>query len=193
MCRYGCDISIECVRFEEQHGQFIEAFDCGELEFNELVIKDAFDAKTVSYLFLEEETRQLVAYMSIACSGIMYAIETDTDDVLWANEATIIPAIEIKYFAVQKDFRHMRFEPQASRDQTLSAYILKYCMHKITNIAETVIGADKIILYAVSRAKRFYERCGFKRFETEMTRDADPFLRDCIPLFYSIPRIDEAG
>lgn len=187
MCQYGQDVAMHVERYEEAYSELIPAFDCGEKDFNKLVQEDSKSEKTVTYLFLEEDTDQIIAYVSIACSGIMFDVETDSDNVFLANEATIIPSIEIKYFAVHQDYRHMLFEPDASKDQTLSAYILKYCMQMCTNIAHDVVGAQKIILYAVPKAKRFYERCGFKRFEMCMTRDADPFLQNCVALYYTIP------
>ena len=51
---------------------------------------------------------------------------------------------------------------------------------------DTYCGANKIILYSVPDAVKFYERSGFKPFENYMLQSNERYLEGCIPMYFDL-------
>ena len=99
---------------------------------------------------------------------------------------TIIPSIEIKFFAVDNEYRSLKMEKTSTRYDTLSASIFQYCIYIADRIANENVGAKALLLYAVPKAHNFYKRNGFEEFTEEMSRDNAGFVRGCVPMYMSI-------
>lgn len=118
----------------------------------------------------------------------MYAIENDSGSILFSLERFgLTSAIEIKYFAVDKRYRHLRYSDAAPETRiTLSSNLFRYLVDHILDIAEKHIGAEYIVLYSVPKAKTFYERNMFHSFDQSMFGNSDPYLDGCIPMYMKI-------
>ena len=57
---------------------------------------------------------------------------------------------------------------------------------KIYEFTEEICGADKVILYAVPKAKNFYEKNGFTVFPPFMLQSESRFLEGCIPMYLDL-------
>ena len=185
---FGKNVHMKFCQCDETMSHYIYRFDCGDDDFNELVRKDWESQETVKYLFIDIELNTMIAYLSLACSGIMSVIDSDTERSWYENELSVISAVEIKYFAVNSDYRHLKFKEDSGRYDTLSARIFEYCLKKIECITSTVVGAETMVLYAVPKAKTFYKQNGFKEFESWMTASAIYALKNCISMYRPIVR-----
>ena len=75
-------------------------------------------------------------------------------------------------FAIDERYQHLPYSAE-KEDGTFSDYIFRFVISKIYEFTEEICGADKVILYAVPKAKNFYEKNGFVRermFETDEGR-----------------------
>ena len=150
--RYGQDVPLQFTALDAENLHYLAAFDCGDENINCLIQQDALVKRTVGYLFLNVETDEVVAYCSLACTGIVEQI-TNFSSVSYPKTRS---AIEIDYFAVAKRYQSLKMseEPES---ETLSAMILHYCIIHAKEIAQSTVGAEMIVLYSVPRACHFYK------------------------------------
>lgn len=180
---YGMDYSISFHRISVADSDLLKDFHCGNPAIEQFIHEESlFAGKDVTYLFIDTENQSIIGFCSICCSGIS-CVEEDTEKKLFT---TIIPAIEIDYFAIDEEYRSLRLDKDSNRYETLSQSLFLFMIHKIEEITHTVVGATHICLYAVPQAVSFYKRCGFCEFSPYMNRDELPFLDGCIPMFYTI-------
>lgn len=66
-------------------------------------------------------------------------------------------------FAIDERYQHLPYSAE-KEDGTFSDYIFRFVISKIYEFTEEICGADKVILYAVPKAKNFYEKNGFTVF-----------------------------
>lgn len=151
--RYGQDVPLQFTALDAENLHYLAAFDCGDENINGLIQQDALVKRTVGYLFLNVETDEVVAYCSLACTGIVEQI-TDFSSVFYPKTRS---AIEIDYFAVAKRYQSLKMseEPES---ETLSAMIFHYCIIHAKEIAQSTVGAEMIVLYSVPRACHFSNR-----------------------------------
>lgn len=179
----GKDVSVIVTKDLRDGFESLLRFNCGNSNINELVVEDCRSKSTVSYFFIDEEKEQLIAYCSLACSGIMM----DVDNESFREPRTIISALEIKYFAVDKEYRSLRMSEDSDKYDTLSAAIFRYCIKIAYDIANEHAGANELILYSVPPAESFYAHNGLVKFGEGMNKDADCFLKGCIPMRFGFP------
>ena len=177
--RYGQDVPLQFTALDAENLHYLAAFDCGDENINGLIQQDALVKRTVGYLFLNVETDEVVAYCSLACTGIVEQI-TDFSSVFYPKTRS---AIEIDYCAVAKRYQSLKMseEPES---ETLSAMIFHYCIIHAKEIAQSTVGAEMIVLYSVPRACHFYKRNLFVAFKSTMAPDEDPFLDGCTPMYF---------
>lgn len=183
MYSYGKDVPLSVEILSSENMYLLQSFHCGDPNIDSCILDDARSPKTVSYLFVNVEKDELVAYCSISCAGIVRHIEDlDTMELIPKTSS----AIEIDFFAVSSDYRGLRFSETSERYDTLSATIFDYCITHILDISLTVVGAEMIVLYSVPNALSFYQHRGFTAFHSNMAQDKDPFLKGCIPVYYPL-------
>ena len=68
----------------------------------------------------------------------------------------------------------------------ISDEIFANVVKKISDIAATIVGANNIVLYAVTSSLGFYERNGFSNFLEYMEPDHTAYLDGCIPMYLDI-------
>lgn len=151
-------------------------FSCGNDKIDEYFHKQAAtDTECVTYIFPDDETNEVIAFLSIRCSGIIVDSQTRLE---------ILPAVEIKYFAVAEKFQHIHMDLYETESAThnISDEIFAMSVRKIRDITD-LIGADYIILYSVPTAVSFYERNLFQPFSKYFTPERTRFTEGCTPMY----------
>lgn len=65
-------------------------------------------------------------------------------------------------------------------------YLFDYMISYMSKISHEVIGAAKIVLYAVPQAVSFYKRHGFKEFGDTMYGDEGYYVEGCKPMYLDL-------
>lgn len=153
--------------------ELLKNFDCENEVINDYFAdKEEDDNDTVSFAFIDEEKKTLVALSSLSCSSII--MES-------GKKLHLFPAVEIKMFAVNKEYQHKPVFPED--DQHWSSYCLDKIIFHIRKFTNMYCGASRIVLYSVPKAESFYLRTGFRKFLEFMRPQDKSFLEDCIPMF----------
>ena len=90
-------------------------------------------------------------------------------------------------FAIDERYQHLPYSAE-KEDGTFSDYIFRFVISKIYEFTEEICGADKVILYAVPKAKNFYEKNGFTVFPPFMLQSESRFLDGFIKINNKNPR-----
>lgn len=175
---YGNEIPMSFERLNNDNVKYLQDFDCDNANINRCVIEDSLSKKTVTYLMIDTKADILVAYCSLACTGVVEQVA----NIDYSMIPKMRSAIEIEFFAVHKDYRSLKFEESSKRYDTLSSVIFRYCISYAKRIANEMVGAEMLVLYSVPKAVSFYKRSGFTPFRSNMGVDEDPFLKGCVPM-----------
>ena len=175
---YGNQIAIELpVKVGKENNAYIQSFNCGNEVMNEYLKYQAEDdAQAVTFILIDQTARAIIGYYSLSCSG--FIVES-------MGHFTIYPAVEIKLFAIDEHYQHLPYSVE-KEDGTFSDYIFRFVISKIYEFTEEICGADKVILYAVPKAKNFYEKNGFTVFPPFMLQSESRFLEGCIPMYLDL-------
>jgi len=184
MYEFGCDVSLRIEKMTTSAIKLIDDFDCGNENINSLIRTDRSEPHTVTYLYIDNAEESLVAYVSIACSGIIVDnSEFDGDDAVITPESSIMPAIEIEYYAIDQEYQSLQFEAGGDAKSTLSYYIFMDMIERIREISVSIVGARAIVLYAVPDAVHFYQKCGLRELPPGLSGRTDSFVNRCVPMF----------
>lgn len=176
--RYGKQIPIKIELLRPSNKHYTDYFYCDNEAIDTYFQKIApYDESAVTYLFIDVEENSTIACVTLACSAI-FTNETEV------QFSTIQSAMEILYFAVDENYKHMPYIKGSPL--TLSHYILSYMLNQMREYSHTVIGASKVVLYSVPTAVRFYARCDFKEFGDTMYGDKGYFVDNCIPMYFDL-------
>lgn len=178
---YGNEVNVEFHKLTTENHKLVKRFKCGNKNIDSFVRHQSLkDKETVSYFATDKERNVVIAVISINCTGILMRKPNKRK-----NYQYMVSAIEVKYFAVNNDYKHLKYSNDA-HDYTLSHQIFMHYINDIINITNDVCGATKIVLYSVPQAHSFYKRCKFKDFENYMEKDEQPYLKGCKPMFLSL-------
>ena len=97
----------------------------------------------------------------------------------------LIPAVEVKNFALNEKYQNMPYEDDASKG-VLADYVLADLIISIIDFTDYICGASRIILHSTPGAHEFYIRNKFKDFEEFMIPEKKMYLEDCIPMFLNL-------
>ena len=179
---FGSNYSIDFHKVSSADSPLLERFSCENEAIKNFVQHDCLESKKdVTYVFVDKENNRLIGMCAICCNGISIV-----ERISGVAFNTSIPAVEIDYFAIDEEYRSSPYDNDSNRYNTLSQALFLYMMDYIEKISVNCIGATHICLYAVPRAVSFYKRCGFDLFEFFMKRDNQPFLDDCVPMFFKM-------
>ena len=177
--RYGTDYNITFRAITKNDIDILNDFDCGNSSINDFIRNKSLNSnKDITYIFFDTQNNTLVGFCSVCCSGISI---NESDGC--KTYTTILPAVEIDFFAVDERYRSIPYDRDSKRYDTLSSVMFSYMIEYISDLTSTYIGATHICLYAVPKAVSFYKRCGFKEFEAYMYRDELPYVESCIPMY----------
>jgi len=178
----GKDIPIRTTLLDVNTNEYVASFDCSNEGINFYLRNNAVhDVSSVTHLFIDERNNHVVAFATLAATGITIEKGFQDDEEM---STTLIPAYEIKYFAVDKSYQHMRYCEEEK--ETLSYFILSHIISYIEDIAGVGIGALQIVLYSVMKATHFYQRSGFRGFNNNMRGDQGYNVENCIPMYLEI-------
>lgn len=176
--KYSCgkEINYKIDKLSSSNVDLVSTFSCGNESIDKYLHVDAFnDSKSVTYLFMEDETNRILGFSSISCSGIVCKYE---------ESLVIHPSISINYFAILKEIQHLPFDDKPSKDRYCISDKMFIDLLKICNkISEEHIGAANITLYSVPSAYSFYKRNLMQDYTKYMTRESHSYIKDCIPMF----------
>lgn len=190
--------------------RYIDRFDCGSSSINDYLKNHAFDdVSTQTYLFVDGEKDLLISAASLSCSAIVsykkypvkkaavfdaankhsndetvFFCDPDHDaEYIYEPRQSLYHAIEIRDFATDTRYQKTIYLNR----QSISHYLFVFlCQRIVIEDILTKIGASKIVLYAVPQAVNFYRRAGLSTFEGFMVADKNPYLTDCVPMYYNI-------
>ncbi len=183
---FACEYSMSFHKVDINDVNLLNEFKCEYDAIREFIQNKSVHSKDdVSYILVDDENNRIMGFCAICCTGITI---TDINPYNKKPYLTSIPTIEIDYFAVDEEYRGIKYDETSTQYETLSQSFLIYMIDVIKNISIENVGATHICLYSVPKAKSFYKRCGFEEFETYMNRDEVPFLDGCIPMFYVIEK-----
>lgn len=177
---YGESLNIsERIKMTEKLKASVQDFDCGNEEINKYLKEKSFDdSKATTFIIKNNDDGSIICYYTLCCSGLV--INTNDGKLF-----SMYPAVEIKMFAVDENYQHMPYcdEPDTCN---LSDMLLYDVIAHINDFTEDECGADKIILYSVPRAKKFYKDNLFNEFEEFMKPASSYFTDACIPMFMNL-------
>lgn len=180
--KYGMDYSIDFRKVRSEDIERLQSFDCGNPSINSFVKHECLDThKSVTYLFIDEDTENIIGFCSICCSGILLK-DGKNKVITYSN----LPAVEIDFFAVDETYRNIPLEKNSKKHETLSRALFSFLIKYIESITNRFIGATYISLYSVPQAISFYKRCGFSEFEPYMQRDKKRYIEQCTPMFLTL-------
>ena len=151
-------IDIECDNIND--------FDCGFDVFN-LYLKEKFlDDKAVFHYIIDAENDNLIAYFSLLASCVF---------VSGSNDSNILPAIEVKMYAVDKKYQKLN----------LSKKLLAAIYKTVWQYSLECVGAKALILYSVPAEKvvRMYEANGFQKMIENFSMYRSQFNEGCVPMY----------
>lgn len=155
------------------------SFSCGQPYIDRYFETDMFrDTSAVPYCFWTDDSKQeLVGIAALSCSGII---------IKSADQFNITPAIEVKIFAVDEKYQHIKF-PQADEDNGhWSDYCWNYLLSQIYTISDEICGAEHVVLYSVPEAVSFYKRHSLQSFTELMTMPSNYPVSGCTPMFLNL-------
>jgi len=170
-----------CINFyidkEYKNETEIQNFNCGKYtSFNNYLKEKKYkeykeDAKAVIHYVIDAENEALIGYFSLAASAVFVG------DKL---AATIIPAIELKMFAIDEKYQ----------GKGLSGKILGSMYDIVKYYAMNYVGAKMLVLYAIPETEdpivvKMYKKSGFAEMELDssMYRFKDDFNNQCVPMY----------
>ena len=155
-----------------EYDKDINDFDCGFEVFNAYLKYKFLEDKAVIHYIIDAENDNLIAYFSLLASSI-FLNDTTKQNSLYASN--IIPAIEIKMFAIDKKYRGLK----------LSGLFLEDIYNVVIGHLLQYIGAEALILYSVPSDKviRMYEKSGFKKMPLDYSMYTSNFNNRCIPMY----------
>lgn len=164
--------------FNKTHN--IENFSCGAFGIDNFLQKEALEenkkGKSITRV-IKNIHDKIVGYYTINCSAV---IDKSGGIIVYH------PAIELKMFALHNDIRGEKYPQEGYEDFNYSYVMLWKVIEEITNITETTIGAEYIILYSVPYAFDLYNNNGFSPFTKYMEKNEDDFVGECIPMYLKL-------
>jgi len=138
----------------------LNEFDCNVLNINTALLNACKHGNnSAAFVFDDGNKKKVIGACVYCCPSFKV-------------EDTVHPAIEIKTFAIDKNYQDSYFEDS---EVLCSAFVFNLFADHLCNIKTKYIYAEYIILYALDRnkVKSFYEKNGFVTFKA-----GDRSLRD---------------
>ena len=144
----------------DENKSIIYNFECGEKAFDDYIkldaVNDMMSGDGVTYLVINEalNKRELVGYYTITSSTIHIIDRYDFEDDDIPKEEkrehfSPISSFLIKMFAVNVDYQDSYY-----KGQLVSSLILRNMISNLYDMSTSVVGAKRIILCAVEKARK---------------------------------------
>ena len=172
----------------------IRNFFVGEKAFDDIIkeeaINDMISGDGVTYLIINEVSkREIVAYYTISSSSIHTIDRYDFEDEDVPQDEkrehfSPISAFLIKMFAVNEKYQDTYYN-----DELVASLILKNIIFDLYDMSTSVVGAKRIILCAVEKAKKFYKLNNFKEFDDNYTLFDKIDAQDNYPMYLALHNV----
>ncbi|MBS4956578.1 MAG: hypothetical protein KHZ99_05975 [Clostridium sp.] len=172
----------------------IRNFFVGEKAFDDFIkeeaINDMISGDGVTYLIINEVSkREIVAYYTISSSSIHTIDRYDFEDEDVPQDEkrehfSPISAFLIKMFAVNEKYQDTYYN-----DELVASLILKNIIFDLYDMSTSVVGAKRIILCAVEKAKKFYKLNNFKEFDDNYTLFDKIDAQDNYPMYLALHNV----
>lgn len=169
----------------------LQSFDCGNESLNKYMIECVKgNHATIHGLYhINKEIKKLVGICLLKCSAYIEKVKLNFDDYGDIKEENPIdcnlsPAIEILYFAVDKEYQDLKLADE-DMDGCLASYYIDLIMASIFDSSETFSKVDYILLYSVDTANEFYEKAGFIEFDDTALAFKNEKQYSCTPMYYA--------
>lgn len=180
--KYGQDFFVRKYILNVDTQKYLDDFDSGKIEIDKYFREKALnDKKSVTYMYVDTSTDVVVALATVSCASI----PVFNDDEIVDN----IPAIEIKYFALNERFQHVPYV--RSSPYKLSHYVLCTLVEQLKTISTEYVGALKIVLQAMPDAVDFYSKCKFREMKSYISENVINEDDGCTPMFYNLNEVSE--
>lgn len=174
---FGQNIKLDWVILDKDNSDLLNSFSCGNDGIDEYIVRKApSDPMAVSKIILNSANNDVICVYSLCCSSFIINSH---------NQFHPYPAVEIKIFAVNKDYQDMRYSEDPD-DGCLSNFILNKIIGDIVDFTDDVCGANIILLYSTDEGYDFYKKSGFNDFIELAVKSSDRFVDDCHPMFMAI-------
>lgn len=178
----------------EENRKLISDFFVGEKAFDDFIKKEAISDMVsgdgVTYLIVNEANkREIVAYYTISSSSIHSIDRYDFEDEDVPKDEkrehfSPISAFLIKMFAVNEKYQDTYYN-----DELVASLILKNIIFDLYDMSTSVVGAKRIILCAVEKAKKFYKLNNFEEFDGKYTLFDKIDAQDNYPMYLSLHKV----
>lgn len=172
------------VQAEAQHQDYLYSFDAGEKykNFNDFIQNEwegyLNDKDGVTFLVFDKDEKtsdkKLVAFYTLCAGAIPYTDrwfipekERNESGEIYDEQECAIPSIEIKMFAVSKNYQDLFFVVD-EEERPVSAWILCDIIRMIDDITTSSIAAKAIFLHSIPEAENFYLQNGFTYAQPNM-------------------------
>lgn len=172
----------------------IRNFFVGEKAFDDFIkeeaINDMISGDGVTYLIINEVSkREIVAYYTISSSSIHTIDRYDFEDEDVPQDEkrehfSPISSFLIKMFAVNEKYQDTYYN-----DELVASLILKNIIFDLYDMSTSVVGAKRIILCAVEKAKKFYKLNNFKEFDDNYTLFDKIDAQDNYPMYLALHNV----
>lgn len=175
---YGKNLIIDFVPLDLNNQKLLNNFSSGNDIIDKYFKFEALsDSTSKTFLVLNiDENVDIIAIYTLCCSG--YVVQSN-------SKIYIYPAVEIKYFATSENYQDMQYDFKREVG-CLSGHILSMVIAKIMDFTDKHCGANKVILYSVPDAIKFYETAGFKHFDDFMLESNEIYLEGCEPMYFDL-------
>lgn len=187
--KYGEEISYDYSLIKPGDYCALQAFSCGNERLdnfihNELIINGEVNTEeSLPFKVEDVNTREILAVVALAASGIVFQVE---------KHMQVLPSIKIDVFAVDIKYQKVHYDycSETSEEPDDHYYFSDDIMGTFINhcrkIAEENALARYIVLYADTKAKRFYDRNSFNDFSKFMVQEKNMEIEANIPMYMQI-------
>lgn len=176
---YGHKIKIVCFQQLNEHTKKeinIDSFDCGNQKINRYLKEKVFhDVNSNTFVYIDVGLDNIIAFVTLACSSIDVC---DEQSFVFVEK---VSAVEIKHFAISKEYQHMKYK--STSKETLGDILFDDIIERIYDLTNKGIKAGKIILSSNKSAISFFKKHSFKEFSTPSKFTPKD---DGIPMYYDL-------
>lgn len=190
-------------RLKTEYLGLLEDFHCGYPNIEIFLKEKAFDyqrsGKGVTYLVLNEQEDEILAYYTLASAALLSYENQDIKDIKNINDLKIeeISAIEIKMFAVKITHQDYAYDPETNTGRKLrstqlreneklfSNLLLGKIIGDIYTLSLEQLGIEVITLHSVPEATDFYGREYFEKAE-EYLSIQDEYIEGCTHMYMNL-------
>ena len=177
---------IKIIQYNKSYEELLRQYPSANTEMDDYVVecavKDKFEGKSITFLFLNEEQNYLYGYYSLFATSVI----NPRDE---SGEMVGTSAVEVKLFAINEQLSGKICESftDEEREYTISDILLMYVMGQVKTYSEEFMGISALVLKSTRKALNFYKRNNFVEIEKLML-PYDKMADQCVEMMYGFSR-----